>query len=194
MWIPLTPTLTIHLWGRSQPGETNIHQPVGVANAATRSIPLQWRGKMMILSLRIRFLCPKNPGLFLPSTMTWGWDFSTINPTRNREGSGFLGSQNSSWIWVLWVAMLVSGQFRVHRSFYRGELSSKGAGTTTKLSNSGFFVGRWYCCDGILVQNFRWLGEVRVRGGWDQKAELVREVVENWCIFVVWHVLWYLVC
>ena len=38
--------------------------------------------------------------------MTWGWDVSTINPTRNREGSGFLGNSiwdDGSWWWFWWL-------------------------------------------------------------------------------------------
>ncbi len=85
-------------------------------------------------------------------------------------------------------AMLVSIEFRVHRSFYRGDLSSKGAGTTTKLSNSGFFVGRWYCCDGILVQDIRCLGWGQGEG-WVRRSESwTCEVVENRCIFL-YHVV-----
>ncbi len=30
-------------------------------------------------------ICPKNPGFPRSNPMTWGWDVSTINPTRNRS-------------------------------------------------------------------------------------------------------------
>ena len=32
-------------------------------------------------------VCPENPGFPLTNHTTWGWDFSTIDPTNFREGS-----------------------------------------------------------------------------------------------------------
>ena len=42
----------------------------------------------------------KNPGFSRTNPMTWGWDVLTINPKRNREGSGFLG------IYIIWTCYL----------------------------------------------------------------------------------------
>ena len=48
-------------------------------------------GALSIHPGRMRFVCPKNPGFPHYNPTTWGWDFSTINPTNFRDGYGFLG-------------------------------------------------------------------------------------------------------
>ena len=49
------------------------------------------------ISLRIQ-ICPKTPGIPRTNPMTWGWDVSTINPTKNPGG-----------VWILRVYLLVYG-------------------------------------------------------------------------------------
>ncbi len=57
-------------------------------------------------SLRIQ-ICPDRIRDFPYNPMTWGWDFSTINPTRNREGFGFLGGCNERRLKLLWFQRIL---------------------------------------------------------------------------------------
>ena len=52
--------------------------------------PIPYRIQIYYIYIYYIYIYPKFKGIS-PIILFWGWDFETISPTRNREGSGFLG-------------------------------------------------------------------------------------------------------